>query len=66
MRPSSTPPRRKSRRLHLATLSRKPRPAELERLVKYVDRDNPSGDRKKALADVLWVLLNSSEFILNH
>lgn len=52
--------------LHLATLSRKPRPAELERLVKYVDRDNPSGDRKKALADVLWVLLNSSEFILNH
>jgi hypothetical protein len=52
--------------LYLAALSRKPRSAELERLVKYVDRGGPSGDKDKALADVFWVLLNSSEFILNH
>jgi len=52
--------------LYLAALSRKPRAAELERLVKYVDRGGPSGDKDKALADVFWVLLNSSEFILNH
>jgi hypothetical protein len=31
-----------------------------------VDRGGPSGDKDKALADVFWVLLNSSEFILNH
>jgi hypothetical protein len=52
--------------LYLATLSRPPRANERERLVKYVEKDNPSGDPKKALADVLWTLLNSSEFILNH
>lgn len=52
--------------LYLSTLNRKPRAEELAMMVKYVDKDNPSGDSKKALADVLWVLLNSSEFILNH
>jgi hypothetical protein len=52
--------------LYLAALSRKPRAAELERLTKYVDRGGPSGDKDKALADVFWALLNSSEFILNH
>jgi hypothetical protein len=52
--------------LYLSALSRKPRPEELERLVKYVDRGGPGGDKDKALADVFWVLLNSSEFILNH
>ena len=25
-----------------------------------------AGDKKKALSDVFWALLNSSEFILNH
>jgi hypothetical protein len=52
--------------LYLAALSRKPRPEEVERLVKYVERGGPSGSKDKALADVFWVLLNSSEFILNH
>ncbi len=52
--------------LYLAALSRRPRPAESERLVKYVERGGPSGDKDRALADVFWVLLNSSEFILNH
>jgi Protein of unknown function (DUF1553)/Protein of unknown function (DUF1549) len=52
--------------LYLAALSRKPRANELERLVKYVEKGGPSGDKDKALADVFWVLLNGSEFILNH
>jgi hypothetical protein len=52
--------------LYLAVLSRKPRAEELDRLVRYVDQGGPSGDSKRALADVFWVLLNSSEFILNH
>jgi hypothetical protein len=52
--------------LFLATLSRPMRAEEESRLVRYVDKGGPSGDSKKALADVFWTLLNSSEFILNH
>jgi hypothetical protein len=77
--------------LYLATLSRKPRPDEMTRLVKFVDgggtgevsavdfataiknivTNGPSQTRgasvkDNALADVLWAILNSSEFILNH
>jgi hypothetical protein len=52
--------------LYFAALSRKPRRDELARFVRYVDRGGAAGDRKKALADVFWALLNSSEFILNH
>jgi hypothetical protein len=52
--------------LFLGTLSRKPTSAETERFVKYVEGGGPQKDKKKALADVFWALLNSSEFILNH
>jgi hypothetical protein len=52
--------------LYLAVLSRKPRTEELDRFVKYVDGGGASKDANKALADVFWALLNSSEFILNH
>ena len=77
--------------LYLATLSRKPRPDELARLVKFVESggtgevsaidfasaiknivtNGPNQSRgasvkDNALADVLWAILNSSEFILNH
>jgi hypothetical protein len=47
--------------LYLASLSRKPTAKEMERLARYV-----SGNGDKALADVFWALLNSSEFVLNH
>jgi hypothetical protein len=57
---------RKIEELYLSAIARKPRAEELERLVKYVDKGGPSGDPKKALADVFWALLNSSEFIFNH
>jgi hypothetical protein len=57
---------RRVEQLYLIALSRKPRPDEMERLVAYIDRGGPSGDQRKALADILWALLNSSEFALNH
>jgi hypothetical protein len=57
---------RKIESLYLVVLSRKPRAAESERFVQYVEKDAPGGDAKKALADVFWVLLNSPEFLLNH
>lgn len=51
--------------LYLAVLSRTPRPDEREKLVKYVDEGGAAKDAKKALSDVFWALLNSSEFLLN-
>jgi hypothetical protein len=52
--------------LYLLALARRPRPEESARLVKYVEAGGPRGDRKQALADVYWALLNSPEFSLNH
>jgi hypothetical protein len=49
--------------LFLLTLSRKPRTEEAERLLKYIES---AEDRKAALTDVFWALLNSTEFLLNH
>jgi hypothetical protein len=57
---------RKVESLYLVVLSRKPRPEESGRFVKYVDSGGSTHDSKKALADVFWVLLNSPEFLLNH
>jgi hypothetical protein len=62
--------------LYLATLSRKPKPKELDRLVKYIESHSATEERKdpaekeksyqRAMADVLWALLNSAEFVVNH
>jgi hypothetical protein len=52
--------------LFLSTLSRKPTEKELAKLTKYVDEGGPTKNSRKALGDVFWVLLNSSEFSLNH
>lgn len=52
--------------LFLTTFARNPSPEELDKLASYVDRGGPTGDKKKALADVFWVLLNSPEFLFNH
>lgn len=52
--------------LFFTALTRKPTPEEREKLASYVDRGGPSGDKKRALADVFWVLLNSPEFLFNH
>jgi hypothetical protein len=52
--------------LFLTTFARNPTPEELEKFASYVDRGGATGDKKKALADVFWVLLNSPEFLFNH
>jgi hypothetical protein len=59
-------PEKRIEALFLSTLGRKPRPAELSRMVRYVTGGGPRKDSGAALADVFWALLNSSEFILNH
>jgi hypothetical protein len=52
--------------LFLTAFARNPTPEELDKFTSYVDRGGASGDKKKALADVFWVLLNSPEFLFNH
>jgi Protein of unknown function (DUF1549)/Protein of unknown function (DUF1553) len=47
-------------KMYLTALSRRPTDAELEKMTKYVD-DHPTD----GYGDILWVLLNSSEFALN-
>jgi hypothetical protein len=49
--------------LYLATLSRRPRPEEVELMSGYVSR---RADPGQGYAGVLWILLNSGEFVLNH
>jgi hypothetical protein len=58
------PPARNVEALFLATLSRRPTAAESQRLEKYL-QDN-KGNPTRAYGDILWALLNSSEFTLNH
>jgi hypothetical protein len=50
--------------LYLRTLSRRPTAAEVLRLRAYVDRF--SAEPRRAYADVLWCLINCSEFTVNH
>lgn len=52
--------------LFLSALARFPSESERARFVEYVESGGPTNDPNKALSDVLWALLNSSEFILNH
>jgi hypothetical protein len=56
-------PRDAVEELYLAGFSRLPTPRELERALAHVE-GRP--DRKKALEDLLWVILNSKEFMFNH
>lgn len=52
--------------LFLASLGRFPTDAERQTFGRYVAEGGPSDSTPDALADVFWVLLNSSEFLLNH
>jgi len=52
--------------LFFAALTRKPTAEEREKFTSYVDRGGPAGDKNKALSDVFWVLLNTTEFLFNH
>ena len=60
---SSKTPEDAIEQIFLSTVSRRPTEAELTRLSKYVaDQSNP----RNAYGDVIWALLNSSEFSTNH
>ena len=52
--------------LYMATLSRRPRPTEWELLKAYVPDDAEGATLQEGLADLLWALLNSAEFTMNH
>ncbi len=49
--------------LYTAALSRSPLPEEMTQLTTYV---NNAPDRRAALEDVYWSVLNSKEFVFNH
>jgi hypothetical protein len=52
--------------LFLASLARHPTSAERDTILAWVAAQGAGGDKSQAFGDVLWALLNSSEFILNH
>lgn len=52
--------------LYLTTLSRVPTEEEHQQMLKYANSPDVSDTREDALTDIFWVLLNSSEFLLNH
>jgi hypothetical protein len=52
--------------LFLASLARKPTPDELSKFLGYVEKGGAVKNEKKALADLFWALLNSTEFKFNH
>jgi hypothetical protein len=49
--------------LFLATLSRRPTEKEAKKMVDYIAK---AADKRSAYHDVLWALINSTEFISNH
>jgi hypothetical protein len=49
--------------LYIRCLSRAPKPDELKTLLALVDK---SADKKQALEDVFWAIMNSREFMFNH
>jgi hypothetical protein len=49
--------------IYLATLARRPSAEETKKLAGYVTK---VGDNRKAYSDVIWAVLNSSEFALCH
>ena len=52
--------------LFLATLSRYPEDREREAVRQTITDVATSEEKQQALGDVLWALLNSAEFTLNH
>lgn len=58
-----TPMRAAIEELYLAAVSRLPTSAELKRTLDHVDGVE---NKRAALEDVLWALLNSKEFMFNH
>ena len=51
------------RQAYLRSLSRLPTTAESERAAKYFEE---TGDPARGTKDLLWALINTKEFIVNH
>lgn len=51
--------------LFMATVARRPSASEWQTVLAWCRQKESEGDVGQALSDVLWALLNSSEFILN-
>ncbi|HLW65760.1 MAG TPA: DUF1553 domain-containing protein, partial [Gemmataceae bacterium] len=56
---------RKVEAMYIATLGRKPRAQELEKLVKHIGTGD-AAKKEQRMGDVFWTLLNSVEFRVNH
>ncbi len=52
--------------LYLGTLSRRPTESEVELLRGYIRADSEGNQLREGLSDILWALLNSAEFTMNH
>jgi hypothetical protein len=52
--------------LFLGTLCRHPTPDERATFTSYIREEGAQGKTQAAITDVLWALLNSAEFMLNH
>jgi hypothetical protein len=60
---SSKTPEQISRELYLVALAREPSSTELEAAVKHL---TGAADRRQAVEDLGWVLINSKEFLFRH
>jgi hypothetical protein len=60
---AESPPEAAVEELYLAAFARKPTAAELRRALDHITHHE---DRRRALEDLGWVLLNSREFLFNH
>ncbi|MGD9722882.1 MAG: DUF1549 and DUF1553 domain-containing protein [Pirellulales bacterium] len=49
----------------LGSLARRPTDAERSQFVEYL-QTGPAAERQRALGDIVWALVNSAEFMLNH
>ena len=53
-------------KLFIAALTRKPTAEEKKRYEEFFGNQPDAVNRNDLLGDVLWVLLNSAEFTMNH
>jgi hypothetical protein len=61
--PADGTPEKVIEALYLATLSRRPTAEDATQMIEYVKRQS---NRRDAHVDILWALLKSSEFVMNH
>jgi hypothetical protein len=52
--------------LYLRTLSRRPTAEESAAAAKFIDETDSPETRQQAIEDLLWTLVNASEFVFNH